>query len=516
MTDQYYERQARKSILKGAEKVYRAVVTTAGPRGRNVAIELEDGTVTVTHDGVTVAKNIHLTDKFEQMGAKLMIDAALKLEKLGDGTTSAVNLSYHILKEANKKVDGTIFHQLLGVYGVNPMILSREIEAAADEVLEYLEAKKLPADSLQTLEDIATISAADKEIGEVVSSVVHKVGASGIVTVEPASKPDTTSQLVTGVVVERGYTTPHMVTDEKKGEAVYEDAAIILIDHEVRSFLEILPILEKVSAEHKQIVIIADDFEGDTLPTLVLNNRSGVIKTLAINAPAFNDFKRQILEDLAAATGATVISQDTVTIKDAPIGVVGFASKVVATEERTVFIGCAGDASKRLELIARQLKKTSDDYEKEKLEKRQALLTGKVAVIRVGGHIDTKIDEKMYRVDDAVAAAKAAKSEGILPGGGTTLYSTPVYSHTRGAKVLSHALRQPMRRLVANSGLSFRTAKKAVKQGKGLNVMTGEVVDLIEAGIIDPYSVTKEVVKTAVSLGSIGITMGALIVQKGE
>lgn len=509
MTDLFYEKEGRDKLLAGAEKLYNAVKTTMGPRGRNVVIGQRGMGPTVTHDGVTVAKAVEIKDEAENIGAELIKEAANKLNDVaGDGTTTVTVLTYHLLAAATKLIEA----------GSNGMQLSREVEAALGEVLEYLESIKLPANDLETLQKIATISGGDEELGKVVAETVHKVGPTGTVTVEPAMKPETTSDFVSGAMIERGFLSPYMVTDEAKMQAVYDDPAVIIIHRKVYSFRELLPLLGKVAESGKNsAVIIAEDIEGDALPTMVLNNQQGTFRCLAIKAPSFGAAQRQILDDLAAITGGTVISLDTVALDQAQLDVVGKADKVISTREKTVFMGVGGDLQGRIDWLGEKIKAAGSEYEREQLEKRQAALAGRVAVIHVGGQTETEIEERKFRVDDAVAAAKAAMAEGILPGGGVTLYKAPVTGTTEGAKLLADVLKEPFKQLIQNSGMDVEDAERYIakaKDGSGFNVKTGEKVDLLKAGIVDPYTVTKQALATAVSLGVVGMTAGALIVDE--
>ena len=513
MTDLFFDKEARDKLLKGAEKLYNAVKTTMGPKGRNVVIGKRGYGPTVTHDGVTVAKAVHVKDEAENIGAELIKEAANKLNDVaGDGTTTVTVLTYHLLKAAADLVEKE---------GVNPMILAREVEAALDGVINYLEDKKLPADDLATLQKIATISSGSEEIGKVVAETVHAVGPSGTVDVEAVAKLETTSEMASGFQLDRGWLSPYMVTKENTNEAIYDNGAIIIMHRRIYTFREILPVLEKVQAAgFNQAVIIAQDVEGDALPSLILNNQQGVFRTLVVKAPGVGAQQRRILDDLAVATGGTVIAQDTVALENATAEHVGRAKRVIASRDKTTFIDVGGDLEGRIKQLTEQINGISNDFERELLEKRRASLAGKVAKIHVGGQTETEIEEKKFRVDDAVAATKAAMAEGILPGGGVILYHAPVAGDTPGAKILAEVLKQPFRTLIDNSGMNVDVCEKWVskidrgKGHKGFNVKTGERVDLLEAGIVDPFAVTSQALKTSVSLGVVGMTTGALIVEE--
>ncbi len=507
MTDLFFDKEARDKLLAGAEKLYNAVKTTLGPRGRNVVIGKRGSGPTVTHDGVTVATAVHIKDEGENVGAELIKEAASKLNDVaGDGTTTVTVLTYHLLKAAADLVEKE---------NLNPMILAREVEVAAESVIAYLEKNKLPANDLASLQKIATISSGSEEIGKVVAETIHAIGSTGTVDVEPTMQLETTTEMATGMQIERGWISPYMVNKENTAEAIYDKPAILILHRRIYSFREILPVLEKVQAGgYNQAVIIAIDVEGDALPSLILNNQQGVFRTLVIKAPGVGAQQRRILDDLAVATDGQVIAQDTVALEQADIAVVGRAERVIASRDKTTFIDPAGNLEGRIEQLSKQIGAAGNDYERGLLEKRQAALAGKVAKIRVGGQTETEIEEKKFRVDDAVAATKAALAEGILPGGGVVLYNAPVKGKTPGAKLLKQVLQEPFKQLIANSGMDVDAAEKALEPGKGFNVKTGEQVDLLKAGIVDPFTVTSQALKTAVSLGVSGMTTGALIVEE--
>lgn len=512
MTDQFYEDEARDKLLAGAEKLYKAVRTTMGPRGRNVVIGKRGQGPTVTHDGVTVAKAVHVRDEAENIGAELIKEAANKLNDVaGDGTTTVTVLTYHLLAKAAKLVAD----------GANPMVLGREVEDALQSVLEYLEKLRTPADDLETLQKIATISGGDEELGKVVAETVHNVGPTGTITVEPTMTRETSTVMVNGAILDRGYLSPYLVTDEAKMEAVYEQAAVIIVNRPIYSFMEILPILEKVAQTGiMQAVLIANDIEADALASLVLNTQQGKFRTLCVKAPSFGGHQRQILDDFAVATGGIVIAADTVALDEAQLDAVGRVGKVIATRDKTTFLGLGEGLEERIKWLTEKIDGAASEQEQELLEKRRANLAGKVAVIKVGGQTETEIEEKTFRVDDAVSAAKAAMAEGILPGGGVVLYKAPVKGNGPGAKLLKEVLQEPFKQLIDNSGMNVEAAERQLAKlddlTKGYNVKTGEYVTLLDAGIVDPYRVTKQAIQTAVSLGVSGMTAGALIVDDSK
>lgn len=502
MTQQLYDKDARDKLLQGAEKLYNAVKTTLGPKGRNVIIG--KGSPIVTHDGVTVASAVQLTDKFERVGADLIKESANKLnDTAGDGTTTVTVLTYQLLKKACLLIDK----------GQNPMILARELEQALGGVLDYLKETKKPANDIDTLAKIATLSAGgDEELGQIVADTIFKIGIDGTITVEPSQRPDTKAELVEGIILDSGYVSPAMVTDSNHMEAIYDTPHIVIIAGKIHSFMEVLPLLEKLdTTKIKQAIIIAEEFDGEAIANFILNSRNGVFRILAIQAPSFGDKQRNLLEDLSVATGATVISKETITIDSATLEHIGTAQKVICKSNKTTFIGAGGEVEKRIQELTEMIDSSTDDYDKQNLKYRKANLEGKVGVIRVGGVTDTEITERKFRVDDAVCATKLALDEGVLAGGGVTLYKTPKTLTTSGATLLYETLQEPFKQLMDNSGLIVN--EKMLTNTHGYNVNTGKLVDLYEAGIVDPCGVTERAVKTAVSLSIAGMTAGALIVE---
>lgn len=509
MTEVNYENEARETLLKGAEALYQAVKTTLGPKGRNVVLYTKGGTPVVTHDGVTVAKAVNLKDDTVRAGAEIIKQAADQMNNdVGDGTTTVTVLTYHLMKEAKKHIDK----------GANPMQLAKEVEEALSEVIAYLENLKVTEVDVETLTKIASLSAADDKLGKLIAETLYAIGKDGTVTVEYSSKLETEAETGSGFHVSSGYMSPQMATDTIRNVAQYENAAIIVANKHINTFMEIVPLLSKVDeAGIKQAVIFADDFGQDALANMVLNSTQGTFKTLAIRAPWFDERKRHILEDIAAATGATVLGDDTISIDKADMAQVGIAEKVISTTTKTTMTGCKGDIDGLLTVLNKKLE-TAEGADKEHLEIRIADIAGKVATIRVGGRSETEIEERKFRVDDAVAAARAALQSGILPGGATVLYRAKVTGTTTGAKVLASALKQPFKQLMENSNIDVKDAEAKISKDpwQGINVRTGDVVNLRERGIIDPYKVTEQALTTAVSLGVIGMTAGALVVDDGK
>jgi chaperonin GroEL len=532
----FYDDDARKRVLAGAEILYNAVKTTMGPKGRNVVISKSYGAPSVTHDGVTVAKSVDIADVDDEtlgykVGAELIKQAANKMNDVaGDGTTTVTVLTYHILSEANKLIAA----------GHNPMLLRKGLESAAAEVISQLGSLTEDIQSkTNRVAQVATISAGDPEIGELIADVIAKIGKDGIVTVEEGQGLALESEVVEGFTFDRGFVSPYMVTDTVRMEAVYNKPAIVITDKKISSIQEFLPLLEKVAASGKKdLVLIADDVEGEAMGTLILNRLKGVFNTVAIKAPAFGDRRKDMLNDIAILTGATVISEDRGdTFENAELDVVGTARKVIVTKDETTIIegdGQAAEIEVRIAQINTQVSVATSEYDRDNLEKRRAALNGKVAVIKVGGATETEIEEKKYRVDDAVAAVKAALEEGIVPGGGVTLLNLADkikqdeqlvvgeddVAYNNGKFLLKRALEQPFRILMANSGLNadeWLPLIRKAKPGQGVNVNDpNKLVDLKSVGVVDPTRVTKEALQNAVSIAGTAMTMGALVVDVPE
>lgn len=523
----FYDEDARRRVLGGAAVLYNAVKTTMGPKGRNVVIGKSYGGPSVTHDGVTVAKSIDIADIDDEtlgfkVGAELIKQAANKMNDVaGDGTTTVTVLTYHILHEANKLIAA----------GHNPMLLRKGLERAAVEITKEL--TKLSEDikgDKKRVAEVATISAGDEAIGALIADVMDKIGPNGIVTVEEGRGLELESEVVEGFTVQRGFISPYMVTDPKRMEAVYDKPAVVVTDKKVSSAQEFVPLLEMIAQSGKKdLVLIADDVDGEALSLLVLNRLKGSFNTLAIKAPSDKD----VLYDIAALVGAKVITDDTgMTFDNVGSDVIGSARKVIATKDVTTIVEGAGSKSEvqaRVDQIDVQVEETSSDYTRNNLLKRQAALTGEVAVIKVGGATETEIEEKKYRVDDAVAAVKAALAEGIVPGGGVTLVDlagnykyagSKDASVAAGEKLLVNALEQPFRILLANSGLNadeWLPQVRKAKAGQGIDVNhPTELIDLKKSGVVDPVRVTKEALQNAASIAGTAMTMGALVVDVPE
>jgi chaperonin GroEL len=526
----FYDDDARERVLGGAKLLYDAVKVTYGPKGRNVVIAKGYGGPTVTHDGVTVAEAVDLPENDDEtlgykVGAELIKQAASKLNKVaGDGTTTVTVLTYNILKEANRLIAA----------GHNPQELRTGIEAAGADIIKQLD--KL-SESIEGKSDrvaeVATISAGSAEIGKLIAGVIEKVGKDGVVTVEAGQGLELEAEVVEGFNLDRGWASPFFVTDAGRQEAVYEKPAIVITDKKIGSVAELLPLIEKLAqAGKKDVVLIADEVEGEALSVLILNKLKGVLNTVAVKAPSFGDRRKDILADIAALTNATVISDDQgLTFENVGLEVIGSARKIIVGKDETTIIEGAGkpaDITSRITQIVAQADNASSEYDKEQLEKRAAALSGKVAVIKVGGATETEIDEKKFRVDDAVAATKAALAEGIVAGGGVTLVnlsatikSDGADSISAGRQILKNALRVPFLQITANAGLNSEALLAQVEAGKigfGIDVNAPQkgLVDVKKAGVIDPTRVTKEAVQNAVSIASTAATMGALVVDIPE
>ncbi len=524
----FYDDDARKRVLGGAEILYNAVKTTMGPKGRNVVIGKTYGNPTVTHDGVTVAKGVELADVDDEtlgykVGAELIKQVASKMNDVaGDGTTTVTVLTYHILYEANKLIAA----------GHNPMQLRKGLESAAQDVISKLGSLSEDIQGKKgRVAEVATISAGDSEIGNLIADVIDKVGKDGVVTVEEGQGLLLESEVVEGFTFDRGFVSPYMVTDTARMEAIYDKPAIVITDKKISSIQEFLPLLEKLAqAGKKDLVLIAEDLEGDALGTLILNRLKGVFNAVAIKAPAFGDRRKDILNDIAILTGAEVISEDRgMSFENVDLDVVGSARKVIANKDETTIIEGGGsevEVTARIKQINAQIEQATSEYDKENLEKRRAALSGKVAVIKVGGATETEIEEKKFRVDDAVHAVKAALDEGIVAGGGVTLINLSSTVTTTddnddsviaGKQLLVKALEQPFRILLTNAGINadeWLPKVKSGKAGQGVDVNNpAKLVDLKASGIVDPSRVTKEAIQNAASIAGTSMTMGALVVD---
>lgn len=519
-----FDDEARRKLKAGVDKMANAVSTTLGPKGRNVALDKKFGAPTVTHDGVTVAKEIELEDPFENMGAQLLKEAAMKTNDIaGDGTTTATVLAQNIVTEGLKNVAA----------GANPMLLKRGIEAGTAALGAKIRSMAVTIDSVDEIAQVASISAQDDEIGQLIAGVMDKVGKDGVITVEESKSLQFETEYVEGMQFDRGYLSPYFVTDSDSMESVIEDAYILIHDKKISSAQDLVPILEKlIQSGKRNLVVIAEDIDGEALATLVLNKLRGMINALAIKAPGFGDRRKAMLQDIAVLTGGQVITEemgrslDSVMIED-----LGRAAKVVSSKDDTTVVDGSGEEAQikaRVEQIKVEIDRSTSDYDREKLQERLAKLSGGVAIIRVGAATEVELKEKKHRVEDALSATRAAVEEGIVPGGGVALINAlpaldkvkvPAGDQQTGVNILREALKAPMRKIAANAGQNgdviiqnVALEQKAKKSPSiGYNVITGEYVDMIKEGIIDPAKVTRGALENAASIASMILTTGALI-----
>jgi len=518
-----YSSEAREKLKKGIDAVAKAVGTTLGPKGRNVALDKKWGSPSVVHDGVSVAKEIELEDAFENMGAQLIKEAADKTNDVtGDGTTTATILAQAIVNEGIKNLTA----------GANPMILNKGIEKAASQVLESIKKQAHPIkDNSDKITQVATISAQNEEIGNKIAEALKKVGSNGVVTVEEGKGLELVIDYKEGMEFDKGFSSAYFITNPDTMEATIEDAYILLTDKKISSIQELLPFLEKLVKVSKNLVIIADEVDGEALATLVVNKLRGTFNVLAVEAPGFGDRRKEMLQDIAILTGGTVISEDVgrkleeVTLED-----LGQADRVTSDKDNTVIVGGKGDKKLiegRVKQIKAELDKTTSDFDKEKLEERLAKLSGGVAVIEVGAATEMEMKEKQERVKDAVSATKAAIEEGIVPGGGVVLLTAAKVIDLKGlagdeltgAKIVQKAMESPMKLLAENAGEDGNVVVANVRkkeQGVGFNVLTGEYLDMIKAGIIDPAKVTRTALQNAVSVATMILTTECLITTLPE
>ncbi len=525
----YFNEEARRALKRGVDAVADAVKTTLGPRGRNVAIDKKFGAPTVTHDGVTVAKEIELKDPFENMGARLLVEVATKTNDVaGDGTTTATVLAQAIVTEGLKVVAA----------GANPMLLKRGLDKAAEAIVAELRGLAKPVRDRADIAHVATISAADSEIGELIAEVMEKVGKDGVITVEESKGIAFEKEYTEGMQIDRGYISAYFVTNSERMESELEDPYILITDKKISSIQEILPVLEKVlQTGNKNFVIVAEDVDGEALATLVVNKLRGTINALAIKAPGFGDRRKAMLQDIAILTGGTLISEeigrklDSATLQD-----LGRARRVVSDKDNTVFIEGRGDEKgikARIDQIRAQIETTSSDFDREKLQERLAKLAGGVAVLKVGGATEPELKEKKHRVEDALSTARAAVEEGIVPGGGVALINVlsalekvnvANEDERIGVNILRRALEEPLRTLARNAGEDGAVVISNVRRAQaekgdttyGYNVLTGEYGSLIEQGVIDPVKVTRSAVQNAVSIAGLLLTTEALITDLPE
>ena len=516
-----YSEEARQKLKAGVDKLANAVKVTLGPRGRNVVLDKGYGSPTITNDGVTIAKEIELEDKIENMGAEIVKEVSTKTnDAAGDGTTTAVVLAQSLIQQGFRNVAA----------GANPLALKHGIEKAAEVIVAELKNISKPIAGREEIAQVATISAEDAEMGNLIAEVIDEVGKDGVVTVEESKTFGLSKEMVKGMQFDKGYVSPYMVTNAEKMEAVLEDAPILITDRKIASIQEILPILEQIAkGGRKDLVIIADEIEGDALATLVVNKLRGVLNVLAIKAPGFGDRRKEMLEDIAVVTGGTVVSEDRgMTLEKVTLDNLGKARRVVATKEKTIIIDGAGSKEtieKRIKQIKAELENSTSDFDKEKLQERLGKLSGGVAVIKVGAPTEVEQKARQHKAEDALAATKAAVEEGIVPGGGVALIrAAKVLANLQvdteekiGVAILAKAVEEPLRMIANNAGVEGSVVVEYVKKqegGQGFNAQSRKYEDLLKAGIIDPTKVVRSALQNAVSGASILLTTEAVVAEK--
>ncbi len=522
--DLKFSEEARHAMLKGVNTLANAVRVTLGPKGRNVVLGKKFGSPVITKDGVTVAKEIELKDNYENMGAQMVREVATRTnDTAGDGTTTATVLAQAIFREGIKNVTA----------GANPMALQRGIQRATEAAVADLERQSKKIKSKDELANVASVSANnDREIGELIAEAMDKVGKDGVVTVEESRTLETELDIVEGMQFDRGYLSPYFVTNPDRMEAVLEDPFILIHEKKIAAMRELLPVLEQAANQGRTLLIISEDIEGDALPTLVVNKLRGTIKVCAVKAPAFGDRRKAILDDIAALTGARVITEELgVKLENVTVDDLGTAKRVIVDKDNTTIVegaGAASDIQGRVSTIRRQIEETTSDYDREKLQERLAKLAGGVAVIRVGASTETEMKEKKMRVDDAVNATRAAAQEGIVPGGGIALLRAARAldkleltdeDEQTGLRILRRALEEPVRRIAENAGIDGAIVIGKVEESKGkqgYNAATGTYEDLVATGIIDPTKVVRTALQNASSVAALLLTTGAAIADAPE
>ena len=510
----YFDKDARERLLKGAELLYRAVSATMGPNSGNAVLGNLPYAPRITHDGVTVAKSLEIKPTEDNLGEadglELLKETSIRMDEIaGDGTTTVTVLAYHLLKSACEMIDK----------GANPMELRRSLELSAARAIEQLAEMRTPLENNEAIEAVATISAGDPEIGRVIADIVDKVGRDAEITIEEGNGMIIESEIVNGYTFESGYSSQYFVTDQSRQEAVLNNPYVLLINRRVGFERDIFPILEKVAKSgHRELLIIADAVESEALAALVLNKQKGVINSVVVHAPGNGDGRKKFLEDMAALTGGKIIDTDNgEEVTEVLVDELGRAEKIIVTARKTTILGGRGDVHKRVDDLKEQLK-TCQIKDMPHLEQRIAGLQGKVAVITVGGGSQIEIEERKYRVEDAVKATKAAVKEGIVPGGETALLwlSRQIVRSTPGDVLLCHAMEQPFKVLMENAGYKQELESQIQVIGQGIDAKTGKLVDLIKQGIIDPAFVTREAIQNAVSVAGVGMTMNVLIVEEPD
>ena len=517
-----FDEEARRALGRGVDALANAVKVTLGPKGRNVVLDKKYGAPTITNDGVTIARDIELEDPFENMGAQLVKEVATKTNDIaGDVTTSATLLAQAMIQEGMRNV----------VAGANPMIVKKGIECAVKTLVEEIKSKAQKVETKAKIAQVAAISSGDSEVGDLIAEAMEKVGKDGVITVEESKSMDTNLSVVEGMQFDRGYISPYMVTDTEKMEAIMDDPYVLITDRKISSVADILPVLEQVVKQGKQIVIISEDLDGEALATIVVNKLRGTFKALAVKAPGFGDRRKAMLEDIAILTGGTVISEelgrklDSVTLAD-----LGRARQVRSTKEETTIVDGAGDKNQiasRVDQLKKQIAETTSDFDREKLQERLAKLAGGVAVVEIGAATEVEMKDKKYRVEDALNATRAAVEEGIVAGGGTTFIDIlPALDKINaegdvkvGVDIVRRAIEAPVRQIAENAGLEGSVVVDSVKKagdGIGFNALENTYVDMIGAGIVDPAKVTRSALQNAASIAAMVLTTETLVTDKPE
>ena len=515
-----YGEEARKSLQSGIDKLADTVKITLGPKGRNVVLDKKFGAPLITNDGVTIAKEIELEDAFENMGAQMLKEVATKTnDAAGDGTTTATLLAQAMIRQGMKNIAA----------GANPMIVKKGMAKAVETAVGTVISNSKKIEGSDDIARVATVSSADENVGKLIADAMEKVTADGVITIEESKTAETYSEVVEGMQFDRGYISPYMVTDTEKMEAVYDDPYILITDKKIASIQEILPLLEQLVQSGKKLVIIAEDIEGEALTTLILNNLRGTFKCAAVKAPGFGDRRKEMLQDIAILTGGQVISEELgLELKDTAIEQLGRARQVVINKENTIIVDGSGnsdDIKNRTAQIKAQIETTTSDFDKEKLQERLAKLSGGVAVIKVGAATEIEMKEKKLRIEDALAATKAAVEEGIVAGGGTALINAiPAVEELipslegdekTGAQIILRALEEPVRQIALNAGLEgsviIDTIKRSGKTGYGFDAYNETYVDMIPAGIVDPTKVTRSALQNAASVAAMVLTTESLV-----
>ena len=520
-----YGEEARKSLQKGIDQLADTVKITLGPKGRNVVLDKKFGAPLITNDGVTIAKEIELSDPFENMGAQLVKEVATKTnDAAGDGTTTATLLAQALVREGMKNVTA----------GANPMVLKKGIQKAVDTAVDAVISHSQKVNGSADIARVATVSCGDEVIGNLIAEAMDKVSADGVITLEESKTAETYTEVVEGMQFDRGYISPYMVTDTDKMEAVLDDALLLITDKKISNIQEILPLLEQIVQSGKKLLIIAEDIEGEALTTLLLNKLRGTFTCVAVKAPGFGDRRKEMLRDIAILTGGEVISSELgLELKDTTVAQLGHASQVKVQKENTIIVGGAGDKNAIAERVAQiraQLANTTSEFDKEKLQERLAKLAGGVAVIKVGAATEIEMKEKKMRIEDALSATKAAVEEGIVAGGGTALINAiPAVQalvdscdgdERTGAKIVLKALEEPVRQIAINAGVDgsviVNTLLTSGKVGYGYDAYTETYVDMIPAGIVDPTKVTRSALQNAASVASMVLTTESLVADEKE